>query len=217
MAIIAWNGMILTDFSAPLEVLSHARNAKGEQFYKVTIVSDTEVAETAQGVSVVRHTDTSEFVKSPTKYDILIVPGGPGFTADNMPTVPGLVAALEAFKSLPSQSDRARIIMSICAGSFFLAQAGLLRGKSVTGHPFFLAELKKLCDRNGGSNVLRQHYVDAGTLDTGTRIITSGGITSGFDSTLYLVELEQGLACAEKARAIMDTNWRREALPAGFI
>ena len=216
VAIIAWNGMDLTDFTAPVEVLSHARNPDGELLYRTTIVADTETSQASQGVSIVRHIDTPSFLKSPSEYDVLIVPGGGGFTADKVPEAPGLVAALEAFKELPSQPNRSRSIMSICAGSFFLAQAGILKGKSATGHPFFLAELGKLCDRNGGSNVVRQHYVDAGTIATGTRIITSGGITSGFDSTLYMVEQQQGIECAEKARAIMDADWRREALPAGF-
>lgn len=133
-----------------------------------------------------------------------------------MPQPAGLLSALRAFKQLDGGQGQ-RVILSICAGSFFLGQVGLLQGKVATAHPESLADLKRLCAKHGGSTIVRQHHVDAGLSSTGTRIVTSAGITSGFDAALYVVETEHGFPAADAARAIMDAEYRREALPFGIF
>lgn len=167
-----------------------------------------------QNVSIKRDIDVDDFVNSVEQFDILVVPGGGGFTADRIPQAPGVGEALKAFVSLPPRNDQPRILVSICSDVFFLAQTGLLAGRIVTGHYASLGELKTICEKHGGSRVVRQHYVTSGVVQ-GTRIIVCGGITRGFDATLYLIELQHGLLVAEKARATMDAHWRREALPFG--
>lgn len=214
VAIVAWDGMDLTDFTGPMETLSHARDEQSMRLYDTTIVADRDVSTTSQNVSIKRDIDVDDFLNIVERFDILIIPGGGGFTADRIPSVPGVGEALQAYISLPPRNDQPRILVSICAGVFFLAQTGLLAGRVVTGHYASLGELKKICEKHGGSHVVRQHYVNSGVVQ-GTRIIVSGGITSGFDATLYLIELQHGLVVAEKARATMDAHWRREALPFG--
>ena len=206
--------MDLTDFTGPLEALSHAKNVKGERFYDTTIVADCEVSSTSQNVRIARDIDVAAFVSTAEKFDILIVPGGGGFTADHIPPAQGVQEILRTFTSLPPRDNQCRKLVSICAGVFFLAQTGMLVDRVVTGHYASLGELKKLCEKHGGSHVVRQHYVDSGLVG-GVRVIVSGGITSGFDATLYLIELQHGVGVAEKARATMDAHWRREALPFG--
>lgn len=101
--------------------------------------------------------------------------------------------------------------MMICAGAFFLTKAGLLQDKVATSHNGSLGELQKLRNRHDGTKIVRQHYVDIGDVN-GMRVIVSGRITSGFDVTLYLIEVQQGVEVAERARTVMDTTWRSEAL-----
>ncbi|KAF2170444.1 hypothetical protein M409DRAFT_19266 [Zasmidium cellare ATCC 36951] len=212
--IIAWTGMDLTDFAGPVEVLSHARNDQRERLYNLTIAAETDESETSQNVSIHRHTGIEELVQNIDKYDVLILPGGGGFTADTVPDVPGLKNVMKAFTALQPRESNPRVLLTICAGVFFLAEAGLLVNKVATSHYFSLRDLQKLCDRHGETKIVRQHYVDVGDVG-GTRVVVSGGITSGFDATLYLVEMQQGLGVAEKARAVLDAGWRREALPFG--
>ncbi|KAK4495029.1 hypothetical protein PRZ48_013356 [Zasmidium cellare] len=213
-AIIAWTGMDLTDFTGPLEVLSHARNAQRERLYNVTVAAETELSETSQDISIYRHTSIEEMVQEIEKFDVLIIPGGGGFTADKIPEAPGLKSVLKTFIALPPRESNPRVLISICAGVFFLAEEGLLKGKVATSHYSALGDIQKLCDRHGGTKIVRQHYVDVGDVD-GLRVIVSGGITSGFDAALYLVEVQQGFEVAEGARAVMYAWWRREALPFG--
>ena len=215
VAIIAWDGMNLTDFTSSIEVLSHARNEAKDRLYKTTVVADSDLSTTSAGIVIKRDLNTELFLQNVENYDILVLPGGGAFTAENFPQPAGLLKSLEAFKQLDGKGGQ-RVIMSICAGSFFLAAASLLKGKVATAHPFSLPELRKLCDKHGGSTVVRQHYVDAGLSDNGIGLIVSGGITSGFDAALYLVEKEQGYPMSERVRAVMDAEYRREALPYGI-
>lgn len=215
VGIIAWDGMDLTDFTGPVEVLSHVRNTSRERLFKVTIAAESAQSETTQDVTVSRHVDIAEFMTDIAEIDVLIVPGGGGFNADCVPHVPGLKKVLTAFINLPPRNGHPRILLSICAAAFFLAETGVLTGKVATCHYASLPELQKFCNRYGGTHLVRQHYVDVGNVN-GLDIVVSGGITSGFDATLYVVEKLMGFDLAEKSRATMDALWRREALPHGF-
>lgn len=94
-----------------------------------------------------------------------------------------------------------------------LASVGVLAGRRATTHYGLLSQLQELCDKHGQTEISRKRYVDGGFLETGTRVITSGGITSGFDVSLYVIELLCGYACAERAADVLDYQWRRsEAL-----
>ena len=192
IAVIAWSGMDLTDFTSSIEVFSHVRDASRARLYKTTTVGDDEISITSQDTAIKRDITAEDFIANKESFDILVIPGGGGFTSESMPQPAGLLSALRAFKQLDGQGRR--VILSICAGSFFLGQVGLLEGKVATVHPRSLADLKRLCAKHGGSTIVRQHYVDAGLSSTGIRIVTSAGITSGFDAALYVVETEHGLS-----------------------
>lgn len=211
--------MDLLDFIGPIEVLSHVRDNNRVRLSEVLVAADTEKSSTSQNVPITRDISTDEALEQLASFDILLVPGGGGFSEKTIPDQPGVKSVIKAFSQLPASTERhtPRYIVSICAGVFFLAEQGLLKGKTVTVHYASLAELQKVCDANGGSKVVRQHYVDCGVLEqNGTRIITSGGIASGLDAAFYLAEKVWGFEYAEKARATMDAVWRREALPAGY-
>ena len=216
VAIVAWQDMDLTDFTGPLEVLSHARTSSRERLLRTTIAAASDLVGTSQGVKVGRDVDIPTLLSDLPKFDILIIPGGGGFSADSVVEAPGVREVLEAFAALPARPDSPRVIMSICAGAFFLAEAGMLVGKIATTHYAFLQELDKVGRRQGDIKIVRQHYVDAGVTANGTQVITSGGIVSGFDSTLYLLEQHFGFEVAERSRAIMDAAWRKEMTPYGF-
>ncbi|KAF2718861.1 class I glutamine amidotransferase-like protein [Polychaeton citri CBS 116435] len=218
-AIVAWDGMDLTDFAGPVEAIQHASDTSQKRFFTLTIVAEKELSSTSENVHIPRHITLEEGVKGIAKYDVLLIPGGGGFTADHIPSAPAVEQMIEAFMTLPARPGQPRCIMSICAGSCFLARAGLLKGKVATSHPLTLPEIQKYCDRTNGqgsTKIVRQHYVDAGVSENGTVIITTGGITSGFDGALYVIEVFCGLDVAQKAQWIMDSAWRREALPFGF-
>lgn len=85
-------------------------------------------------------------------------------------------------------APHARRIASVCGGALLLAQAGLLNGKQATTHWRLLDTLQ---------NEYPQVSVEAGPLYIQDgHIWTSGGVSSGFDLTLALVEEDYGFSLA---------------------
>lgn len=95
--------------------------------------------------------------------------------------------------------------MSICAGVPFLAQKGMLAGIMVTAHYGSLQDLKEVCEQHGGAAVVRQYYVDVGEVN-GIHVIVSGGILSGFDATICMIETQFGFDAAGRSRATHGWN-----------
>ena len=77
-------------------------------------------------------------------------------------------------------------IGSVCTGSMLLAEAGLVKGRPATTNRGAWAELEAF-----GADLKTNRVVDEGTL------ITAGGITSGIDLALHVVERELGADVAD--------------------
>ena len=96
---------------------------------------------------------------------------------------------------------RAGRVVSVCAGAFLLAEAGLLDGKRATTH----------WQRTG--ELARRHpdvRVDPAPIYTQDgRIFTSGGATAGFDLALSLVERDLGFAIAQEVAKTLVLYLRR--------
>lgn len=87
-----------------------------------------------------------------------------------------------------------RWIGSVCTGGMLLAEAGILRGRTATTNRSALEDLRKYDD----VTVLPNRVVDDGN------IVTAGGITSGFDLALHLVERELGVERADRVAAALE-------------
>ena len=102
-------------------------------------------------------------------------------------------AALEWLRSVSPRTD---VTMSVCTGAFQLGRAGLLKGlPATTHHDFFDAFAKEFPDvevRRG----LR--FIDNG------RIATAGGLTSGIDLALHIVERYFGPDAAQATATYME-------------
>lgn len=144
-----------------------------------------------------------------------------------------IVQLIRAFASLPPKDSRGcdRILLTICTGSFFLPATGILRRQSrvakpevqVTTHWSSIDQLQAFSEepayREKGScaEVLKgERFVDAGKLlgsgegGDGVKLVTSGGVASGMDATLYVVELRAGRECAERSAKGSEIAWRRD-------
>lgn len=81
-----------------------------------------------------------------------------------------------------------RRVTSICGGAMLLAQAGLLDGRRATTHWRLLEEMQA---------TYPQIHVEGGPLYIQDgEVWTSGGVSSGFDLTLALVEVDYGFTLA---------------------
>ena len=85
---------------------------------------------------------------------------------------------------LRKQADWVRRIASVCTGAFFLAEAGLLRGRRATTH---WASCERLARAFPDVSVEPDTiYVQEGS------VYTSAGVTAGMDLALAMVEEDQG-------------------------
>jgi len=86
--------------------------------------------------------------------------------------------------------------MSVCNGAFVLAKAGLLAGKPATAHhgayALLAADFPDVTVKRGA------RFVDAG------KVSTAGGLTSGIDLALHVVERYFGRAVADKAASDLE-------------
>jgi transcriptional regulator GlxA family with amidase domain len=138
--------------------------------------------------------------------DAITMTGGlrvvPNYTFENTPH-PDLVV-IGAQEGTPHLSDwlrgrasDSRVVMSVCTGAFKLANAGLLDGKkATTHHEFWETFAKKFpkVDLQRGNRFVQSSDV----------IYTAGGLTSGIDLALHIVEKFYGREAADRTAAYME-------------
>ena len=110
--------------------------------------------------------------------DILIVAGG------NVEPGTGIMRQMKnrAFVDvIARQHARGMPVVSVCTGAFGVVGAGIARGRRMTTHPALLNQLA-----GEGVRVVNSDW-EARVVDDGD-IISCGGVTSGLDETLYLVQ-----------------------------
>jgi len=83
---------------------------------------------------------------------------------------------------------------SVCTGAMLLAKAGILAGRPAVTHAVALDDL-----RADGADV----RADARVVDDGD-VLTAGGVTSGLDLALHLVERLKGAETAEFAARLLE-------------
>lgn len=96
---------------------------------------------------------------------------------------------------------RAGRLVSVCAGAFLLAEAGLLDGRRATTHWQRTEELARRHPR------VRVDPAPIYTQDG--RVFTSGGATAGFDLALSLVERDLGFEVAQEVAKTLVLYLRR--------
>ena len=124
----------------------------------------------------------------PDKPGYVIVPGASGpidGDPDEIDTIPVLLArfgetgAVDLMRKAFANPDIT--VATVCGGSLALAMAGLIEGRNAVTHVLGLDVLEAT-----GVNVVRARVVDDGDL------VTGGGVTSGLDVALHLLERSYG-------------------------
>lgn len=120
------------------------------------------------------------------------------------PAPPKVVAALS------DAHERGARVMSVCSGSFLLAQAGLLDGRRATTHWMYAQRM---------ADSYPQVEVDPDVLfvDGGDGIYTSAGTAAGIDLCLHIVRLDRGAAVANAVARRMVVPPQRAGGQAQFV
>ena len=132
----------------------------------------------------------------------------PDYTFESAPAPRVVVIGAQAGKSkamydwLVKTSKTADVVMSVCTGAFHLARAGLLDGREATTHHDFTTRLAQEFPAVKVKRGLR--FIE------GERISTAGGLTSGIDLALRVVERYFGREAATTTARYMEyqsTGW----------
>jgi transcriptional regulator GlxA family with amidase domain len=179
--IVLYDGFDPLDVVAPFEVLTAGAEALGGgmEVRLVGIDGPGPVVSVTGGL-VLAATD----VLRPEEPGVVIVPGASGPVdgdPDERDTIPVLLARTVE-TALPDLIARAfaapdTLVATVCGGSLALAMAGLLEGRTAVTHHLGLDVLEAT-----GVHVVRARVVDDGDL------VTAGGVTSGLDLGLHLLD-----------------------------
>jgi transcriptional regulator GlxA family with amidase domain len=168
VGILLFNEVEVLDFAGPFEVFSLAADGDVQLFEVITIGETGDLISARNGLSI---KPIVSFNDAPT-LDLLIVPGGYG--AEEIE-----IHNAKLIEWIAEQRKQVKVLASVCTGTFLLAKAGLIEGRSVTTH---WMDVSRLAKEYPGAKVLSDvKYVDDGD------IVSSGGISSGISMSLYLV------------------------------
>jgi transcriptional regulator GlxA family with amidase domain len=192
VGIYIYNQAEVLDFSGPFEVFSTAsRVCEGSEPFNVFLVSQSGETITARaGYKVI---PDFGFDNHP-EIDVLMVVGG--VHADEL-------KKSEVLEWIFLQSKKAKIVASVCTGTFLLAKAKVLQTEKVTTHWDDIQDFRKMFPTLEVIEDVR--WVDEGA------IITSGGISAGIDMSLHLVAKLYGSALAEKTARQMAYSWTKNS------
>lgn len=190
--IVLFHGFDELDVIAPFEVLKNAVAAGADMQVELVTLADTQEIIAAHGLQV----HVSGRLGNGPQPNILIVPGGgwnnhapQGARAEaQRGELPSAIARLHA---------EGTTIASVCTGGMLVATAGLSVNRPAITHHSAVEDL-----RATGATIINARVVDDGDL------ISSGGVTSGLDLALWLVERYCGAAFALKIERQLEYERR---------
>jgi transcriptional regulator GlxA family with amidase domain len=187
IGIPVYEGVDLLDVMGPYEMFKWANSTEFE--VEVLIIGETlRWVTTRDGVTFMPHTSFRQIERSDTQLDVIWVPGGDPAALKRLMTS----KRRRYLDFVIAQSPGARITASVCEGALLLAQAGLLDGYQATTHWAFIPCLKQfpeVCVAPGTPRFV----IDRDRL-------TGGGISSGLDEALALIEMIAGTEVAQSVQ-----------------
>ena len=199
--ILVFDGFDELDAIAPYEVFQTATVFGADLDTQLVSIDGTPEVTAAHGTRIRPHATLD--VEVPL--DLLLVPGGGwGDRSDRG-------AWAEARRGdIPTAISRLHqagsTIASVCTGAMLVATAGVLKGRPAITHQVAIADLQQ-----AGATI-----VDARVVDDGD-IVTAGGVTSGIDLALWLIERHFGQQLSQQVERELEYQrsgsvWQRATL-----
>lgn len=193
VAFVLTEGATMIDFAGPWEVFQDVhvpdRGATMEEqmpFELFSVGASKEPVRISGGLTIV---PDYTFADAPAA-DVVVVGAQRG--------------APELADWLKHRRTESTVVMSVCTGAFHLAQAGLFDGKTATTHHDFTDRLAKKFPNV--KVVTAKRYVQADPV-----VFSAGGLSSGIDLALHVVELYFGRETAERTAHYMEyesSGWK---------
>ncbi len=177
--IVVYDGLDELDALGPLEVLRGAGQAGADLTVRLATRERQDVVTGANGLRFL-----ADAVYQPGA-DALIVPGG-GWVTRAEAGAWGEVQRGEWLPLLRSAHQSGVVLAGVCTGTMLLAHAGVIGARRACTHRSAWDDLSAT-----GATLVPERVVDDGDL------VTSGGVTSGIDLALWLVERQFGRKLAD--------------------
>jgi transcriptional regulator GlxA family with amidase domain len=184
-----FDGVDELDIVAPFEILV----SSGFDAELVTL-DDRPRVTGAHGMTVTPHGTLGP------RPDVLVVPGG-RWTSKAPDSAWGEVQRGDIPRAIAERHAAGSIVAGVCTGGMLIAASGILRGRPAVTHRSALDDL-----RGYGVDV----HPDARVVDDGD-VLTSGGVTSGIDLALHIIERVRGRDAAKKEAARIEHDFRGSA------
>jgi transcriptional regulator GlxA family with amidase domain len=180
VAILISDRLNVIDFSGPWGVFESVSvpGANEPPFRLFTVAESADLVTSGSGLKLVPH---YSFANVP---DVKVVV---------IPAQRGSDAMHDWLRKIVETAD---VTMSVCTGAFHLAKAGLLSGKTATTHHDFIDKLQREFPDIEVKRGVR--FVE------GEKISTAGGLTSGTDLALRVVERYFGRDIADTTATYME-------------
>jgi len=196
--IVLFDGFDELDAVGPFEVLGNAERAGADLHPRLVTREPRAVVTGSHRLAVV-----PDAVFTPGDAELVVVPGG-SWVARSAVGVWGEVQRGDWLAPLAAAAAAGAVMASVCTGAMLLAHAGVIGGRRATTHHDAWADLAAT-----GATLVTDRVVDDGDL------VTCGGVTSGLDLTLWLVERFSGAPLADAIAAAMAYERRAPGPPAG--
>lgn len=182
VAFLLSDGAVVIDFAGPWEVFENVSipgRTPERVFQPYTVAETADPIRASGGMTIV---PGYTFATAPVP-KIIVIP------AQSAPSD----AVIAWVKQVAQTAD---LTMSVCTGAFLLAKTGLLSGKSATTHhgayTQFMMEFPDISLRRGA------RYVESG------KLASSGGLSSGVDLALRVVERYFGRSAALNTADVLE-------------
>jgi len=188
VAFLISDGAVVIDFCGPWEVFQDTAvpGRDGDAFSLYTVAETAKPIRTSAGMKI---TPEHTFADAPAPR-VIVIPAQGGHTP----------AAIEWIRKSAKTAD---LTMSVCTGAFLLAKTGLLSGKRATTHH---SAYKRFAMDFADVRLSRgARWVDSGN------VATAGGLSSGIDLALHVVERYFGREAATATAYQMEyqgEGWR---------
>src|SRR4051794_23527637 len=186
--ILIYDGFDELDAVGPYEIL-HGAGLKTE----LVTLEPTDRVTASHGATFVPHAALDP------RPDLLVVPGG-GWRTHRPVGTWGEYERGVLPVAIANRHARGSIVASVCTGAMLLAKGGVLDGRPATTHASAIDDL-------------RRHPVEvhpeARVVDDGD-VLSCGGVTSGLDLALHLLERFRGADVAEAAAGLLEHQRRGE-------
>jgi transcriptional regulator GlxA family with amidase domain len=195
--IVVYDGIDELDAIVPFEVLQSAALIDGADIeVKLVTLDGAEEITAAHGLRLRPDDRLGE------RPDVLIVPGG-GWNSRAPRGAWAEFQRGELPAAIAQLHQAGATVAAVCTGAMLVAAGGLIKGRPAVTHHLALEEL-----RDTGAEVVEARVVDDGDL------VTAGGVTSGLDLGLWLLERHFGARIASAVEGRLEHErrgvvWRR--------